>query len=211
MDLWSRLIARSQAGGQALIEYVLIIVLVTIAIIAVLAITGPAVGNVFSNTVYNLLGGTVEPRNTLSADEFWEQVAAVASYTPESPSLMTNTPAPSTAVPTLKPTAEPTDAPPTAIPTDTVTPGPSPTPPDHDFGYPFDDPGNDPDWWEHNFGGPFDKVEWNAEYWDLSGSPAGNMDGTAFDPGKGRYREKLTAVDKNWGTNGPGGGTNRNF
>jgi len=70
-------------GGQALAEYVLILALVAIALIAVLTITGPAVGNVFSNAVYNLLGGTIVPRETLPADDFWTQVAAVASYTPE--------------------------------------------------------------------------------------------------------------------------------
>lgn len=214
-NLWSRLTFRASAGGQALIEYVLIIVLVTIAIIAVLAITGPAVGNVFSNTVYNLLGGTVQPRSTLSADEFWEQVAAVASYTPESPKLITNTPAPSTAVPTARPTLEPSDIPPSLTPTNTVTPGPSPTPPDHDFGYPFDDPGNDPDWWEHDFGGPFDDVTWDAEYWDMRDADGGavdaNMNATKYGVGKGKYRETLGKIDKAWGTARPASNVTKNF
>ncbi|HVO69317.1 MAG TPA: Flp family type IVb pilin, partial [Aggregatilineaceae bacterium] len=64
---WFRRASGSRTGGQALLEYALILVLVAIALIAVLTITGPAVGNVFSNTVFNLLGGTVEPRDTLSA------------------------------------------------------------------------------------------------------------------------------------------------
>jgi Flp pilus assembly pilin Flp len=38
-------------SGQALIEYALILVLVAIALAAALIATGPALGNVFSNTV----------------------------------------------------------------------------------------------------------------------------------------------------------------
>ncbi len=37
--------------GQGLVEYALILVLVAIVVIAVLALVGPAVGNVFSNII----------------------------------------------------------------------------------------------------------------------------------------------------------------
>ncbi|MEA3377189.1 MAG: Flp family type IVb pilin [Chloroflexota bacterium] len=37
--------------GQGLVEYALILVLVAIVVIAILAILGPAIGNVFSNVV----------------------------------------------------------------------------------------------------------------------------------------------------------------
>lgn len=153
-----------QRNGQALVEYVLILSLVAVALIAVLTITGPAVGNVFSNQVFNLLGGTIEPRDTLSADDFWTQVAAVASYTPESPGLLTNTPAPATSTPTVGPSMTPSPVTPSPVPTDTPTPGPSPTPLPQNFGYPFEDHGEEDSWWQHDFDGL--TGTWDAEYWD---------------------------------------------
>lgn len=38
-------------GGQALIEYALILVLVAIVVMVVLALLGPAIGDVFSNII----------------------------------------------------------------------------------------------------------------------------------------------------------------
>ncbi|MBI5957506.1 MAG: hypothetical protein HY866_02135 [Chloroflexi bacterium] len=167
MRLWLRQDKVAKPAGQALIEYALILALVVIAIIAVLTITGPTVGNVFSNQVYNLLGGELTPYDTLEPNDFWTQVAAVASYTPDSPGLITNTPAPVTKTPTPGPTLTPSPITPSPPPTNTPTPGPSPTPPDRDFGYPFVDPGDHPDWWEYDFD---DLVEgpWNAEYWNYA-------------------------------------------
>src|SRR5258708_23135797 len=43
---------RRRTPGQALVEYVLIVVLVSLAIIAVLTLTGPAIGTVFNNMTY---------------------------------------------------------------------------------------------------------------------------------------------------------------
>ncbi|RMD59293.1 Flp family type IVb pilin [Candidatus Parcubacteria bacterium] len=40
--------------GQGLVEYALILVLVAIVVIAVLAILGPAIGNVFSTIISNI-------------------------------------------------------------------------------------------------------------------------------------------------------------
>lgn len=37
--------------GQGLVEYALILVLVALAVIVVLALLGPAIGNIFSNTI----------------------------------------------------------------------------------------------------------------------------------------------------------------
>lgn len=45
--------------GQGLVEYALILVLVAIVSIVILALLGPAVGNVFSNVIANLGGSTV--------------------------------------------------------------------------------------------------------------------------------------------------------
>lgn len=184
---------KRQAGGQALIEYVLIITLVTLALIAVLAITGPAVGNVFSNQVYNLLGGEVEPHNTLSADAFWTQVAAVASYTPESPGLVTNTPAPATSTPTVGPSMTPSPVTPSPTPSHTPTYGPSPTPLPKDFGYPFEDDGGKDEWWKHDFDGLIETT-WNAEYWNYS-TYGWRTDMSAMPPDSGVYRTTVDALD----------------
>ncbi len=102
--------------GQAMIEYVLILVLAFIGLIAILLITAPAVGNVFSNTVYNLLGQTTTPQDPLSEADFWDVVTAVASYTPQSVSLVTNTPLPDTPVPTGVSSFTPTPITPTPTP-----------------------------------------------------------------------------------------------
>jgi pilus assembly protein Flp/PilA len=40
--------------GQGLVEYALILVLVALVVIVILALIGPAVGQVFSNIVSNL-------------------------------------------------------------------------------------------------------------------------------------------------------------
>ncbi len=40
--------------GQGLVEYALILVLVAIVVIAILALLGPAIGNVFSNIMGNI-------------------------------------------------------------------------------------------------------------------------------------------------------------
>jgi pilus assembly protein Flp/PilA len=54
---------RRAARGQALVEYVVIIALIAIALIGILTITGPAVGNVFSNVLNyaGVEGGTLYP------------------------------------------------------------------------------------------------------------------------------------------------------
>ena len=40
--------------GQGLVEYALILVLVAVVVIAILALLGPAIANIFSNIVSNL-------------------------------------------------------------------------------------------------------------------------------------------------------------
>jgi hypothetical protein len=189
-------LGRGLAGhsrGQALIEYVLIILLVVFALVAVLTITGPAVGNVFSNTVFNLLGGTIVPRETLAADDFWTQVAAVASYTPENPGLFTNTPAPPTLSPTPGPSPTATPVTPTSTPRPTNTPGPSPTPTDAEWGHPFDDLGDNPDRWRRDFGDLI-TTPWSAEYWNYSTFGwRSNM--SAMPDGSGLVRTTIPQLD----------------
>ena len=83
---------RGQVGGQALVEYSLIAVLVMIAIVAILTVTGPVVGNVFSNTVYNLLGNTFNVATPYSLVDIQNIANAVASITPSPLPYETNTP-----------------------------------------------------------------------------------------------------------------------
>jgi pilus assembly protein Flp/PilA len=42
---------RKQESGQGLLEYALIMVLVTLVVIVILALLGPAIGNVYSNLI----------------------------------------------------------------------------------------------------------------------------------------------------------------
>jgi hypothetical protein len=89
-----RVSSRAQTQGQALVEYVLISVLIIFSLVVALALTGPVVGNVFTNTVASLLGQEVTPDTPLTEGQFWGVVTAVASYTPQVVALKTNTPAP---------------------------------------------------------------------------------------------------------------------
>lgn len=182
--------------GQALIEYVLILVLAFVGLIAILAITTPAVGNVFSNTVYNLLGQTTTPQEPMSVSEFWDQVTAVASFTPETVDLITNTPLPDTVVPTDVPTFTPTPLTPSPTPSNTPSPGPSPTPADQDYDYPFEDDGSgDDDWQTDGFPDLFEQNgPWAAEYWDASDTnPGGCNWGSAFNSGTGNISRAAKA------------------
>lgn len=124
-------------GGQALVEYALIIALVAIAILGIIALTGPAVGNVFSNAVWNLLNQTVTPYDTLSPAQLETYIAAVASYTPPPRGqAATGSPYPtSTRQPTNTPVGSYTPTftkTPTTTPTLTAT-GPTVTPVDVQF------------------------------------------------------------------------------
>jgi pilus assembly protein Flp/PilA len=42
---------RSSENGQGLIEYALIMLLVALAVIVILALLGPAIGNIYSNLI----------------------------------------------------------------------------------------------------------------------------------------------------------------
>jgi Flp pilus assembly pilin Flp len=83
---------RGQAGGQALVEYALIATLVVIAIAAILTVTGPVIGNVFSNTVYNLLGNTFDVNTPYTLGDIKNIATSLASLTPNQLPYETNTP-----------------------------------------------------------------------------------------------------------------------
>ncbi|MBI5931370.1 MAG: hypothetical protein HY862_18830 [Chloroflexi bacterium] len=164
--------------GQALLEYVMILALAFIGLIAILTITGPAIGNVFSRTVYDLLGQTTTPQDPLDAGEFWNLVTAVASYTPANVDLITNTPAPQNnpGIPTNTPamTATWTFTPIPSAP----TAGPTATPQDRDQSAPWKDPATDPSNWQTDFTDIFTDptlAPWNAQWWNLTACTSGSI------------------------------------
>jgi hypothetical protein len=139
----------SNQQGQSMVEYVLIVVLVILAFAIAIAATGPAIGNVFSNTVYNLLGTNPDEIKDLpDKQEFWDLVTWVAQQTPIEESIPTRTLVPPTEKPTdvpdgwLSPTPSPTY---TKVPTN--TPEPSPTPEDLRFEAPWHDSADDYENW----------------------------------------------------------------
>ncbi len=75
-----------------MVEYALIAVLVCIAIAAVITATGPTIGNIFSNTVYNLLGQRFDVTPTLSTTQIFGYATQVSQFTIPPPTYVTNTP-----------------------------------------------------------------------------------------------------------------------
>ncbi len=178
-------------SGQALVEYVLIVVLVVIAFGVTLAATGPAIGNVFCNVVDNLGGVSANPQggncgaqstNLYDAggnpELFWETVTWVATHpqqetpfptpihrvqVPVNGGLSSPTPSPSPSN-TSTPTASNTPTP-SSTPTssDTPTPGPSPTQSDLAFAVPFVDQIDNPQWWRLDHGDTW-TVQWYADH-----------------------------------------------
>jgi Flp pilus assembly pilin Flp len=167
------------APGQALIEYALILVLVIMALAAAFIATGPALGNVFSNTVYNLLGQTSVAQVDLGTrggpTAFWETVTAVASNPPKDSAFPTNVPPVPSSTPTDGPSPTPTQITPSPTPLPTRTPKPTATPNDTGYIAPFYDPADDSSIWRVDssvfLGGDLDwRGEWYANK-TFSGSP----------------------------------------
>ena len=185
-------------SGQALVEYVLIIVLVVMAFGVTLAATGPAIGNVFCNVIDNLGGDSANPQGgncgSISTDLFgeggdpqlfWKTVTWVAANPQQETPFPTpvhrvatalNGGVPNTATPsetpsdTPTPTASSTATPTeTATPSDTPSPGPSPTQSDLAFAVPFVDQIDNPQWWRLDNSGNTWTVQWYDDH-SYSGS-----------------------------------------
>jgi Flp pilus assembly pilin Flp len=170
--------------GQALVEYALIVVLVVFALAAALVATGPALGNVFSNTVCNLLDQTANCSAIVNVpnlsgrggpSSFWLTVTAVALNPPPTRQFPINVNIPNTVVP---PTFDPNVTPPTPVPsripppTPTVTP--SATPSDQQFIAPHYDPINEPPFWRVDQSLWLGGDDWRAAYFPnrtLGGQP----------------------------------------
>ncbi len=153
--------------GQALIEYALILVLVVMALVAAVAATGPALGNVFSNTVFNLVGITGTPQDLYARGgptAFWMTVTYVAANPPAARVFPTGQPPLPSATPTNGPSPTPTQMTPSKTPTNTPTLPPTPTATDAGFNVPYIDSINDPVWWRVDSSAYLGGADWLGDY-----------------------------------------------
>lgn len=161
--------------GQALVEYVLIVVLVALIFGVALAATGGVVGNVFSNSISDLLRLTGTPLAGIPDREgFWGTVTIAATPAVENP-LPTNTPAPPTVQPTDGPPPTATDITPSPTPSKTRTPTLTRTPMDEIFRMPFYDSieKQNAKWWRGDPNINTSGLPWGLEFYnngDLSGN-----------------------------------------
>jgi hypothetical protein len=139
----------TRTKGQALVEYALILALLVMALILVMELTGPAIGNLFGNTVIELRGATQDPAN-LPAEYAAKLTEAALNPLP----ILTEEPTPvNTPVDTPVGTPESTsEFTPEATPevTPEITPEPTfpPTPiPDRGFDAPYLDTVDNVDRW----------------------------------------------------------------
>src|SRR5262245_56312203 len=170
-------IIKTPNTGQALVEYALIVALIGLALVVAIAVTGPAIANVFSNTINNLVGqdATNAPpdvANYGAPGPFWQTVTWVARYPQQETPYPLSTPPPPTLTPTagaFRPAPQATQSP--AL---TETIGPSPTPSDRAFNLPFVDTVDNPEWWRLGGGFYLGSDPWVGQYYpnaDLSGAP----------------------------------------
>lgn len=165
--------------GQALVEYALILVMVAILFGVTLAATGPAIGNVFSNTVFNLLGQ--DPRDVEilaqgrgSRDAFWATVEWIENNPPQEAPIPDNPPIPPPPGPTPGPSPTITPITPTLTPSNTPTLGPTATPTDFGHVAPWLDTIDRPEWWRVDSSIYLGGDEWLGQYFanrELAGSP----------------------------------------
>lgn len=189
-------------AGQSMVEYTLIVALVIFSFAIAIAATGPAIGNVFSNTVYNLLGTDPDEIEDLpDRDAFWLTVTWISQQTPVEEPLPTRTSVPPTEIPTDGPSPTPTDTP-TVTPTvPTDTPVPTETPRDFEFEAPWHDSADELSHWrtgEDVFLGA--GKGWYAEYF-----PNTTLGGTST---SGQYtsvidESKQYDLDFDWGSGSP--------
>ena len=169
-------------SGQALVEYALILVLVAILFGVTLAATGPAIGNVFSNMVYNLIGGRPEevvdlagPNGRGRDDAFWATVQWLLENPPEEQASFANTPLPPSATATEGPSPTASPITPSPLPSNTPTATASATPQDRGHVAPWIDRINNPEWWRVDSNVWLGSDQFFGEYYaneTLSGDPA---------------------------------------
>jgi Flp pilus assembly pilin Flp len=202
-------------SGQSLVEYALILVLVAIAAGVTLAATGPAIGNIFSNVLFNVIGANPEDISDLEAGNavnFWLTVEWVATNPQQETPFPTPLSLPNTLVPTnfVTPTPSNTSTPshtftPTFTATNTFTPthtasftpGPTSTPDDIQFRVPHADLSDNIDWWrlDNTFG--VGGGQWDATYYATN-----NFTGTAY-TNADYLATSNGLLDYNWANSNP--------
>ncbi len=191
--------------GQALIEYALILVLVVMAMAVALAATGPAISNIFSNTVYNLIGLSGTPLPTIQdlggrSSSFWATVTAVAQNPQAEVPFPTNPPGPPTTTPTPGPSPTPSPTVPTPTPSLTWTVAPTATPTDYAHVAPFYDSVDTPQFWRLDSSVWIGGDDWRGEYYpntSWSGTPDFTLWNQEIDP------SYLWNINFDWGSGGP--------
>lgn len=205
--------------GQALVEYALILVLVGIAFGFALAATGPVIGNVFSNTVYNLLGQTPEAREIARPGDFWLTVTWVAGAPLEERALPTRTDAPPSSTPTDGPSPTASPVTPSRTPRPTDTPPPTATPSDFEFNAPYLDTVDTPKHWRIGAEPFLGSADWKGEYfvnqpnnsqwsYDVSGTRYAALDYAGGSPSFIKWNREFgpefqNKLDFNWQNGGP--------
>lgn len=219
---------KDTAQGQALVEYVLILILIVLALLFVIQLTGAAIGNLFGDTVFQLRGATFDPN--LMSDN-----VATSYY-----STLTAAAANPLVIPTTNLTRTPTDTPegwvapestsettpdpslPTQTPTLVVTPPTPPPPiPDMVFPFPYNDPIDNPENWrveEEFWLGPQDwygwyfpgtqldysgasaaLAAWNSELYGIAATGVLNFPKSSFNT----WQTSATGPIENWPTASP--------
>jgi hypothetical protein len=196
---------KTQQSGQALVEYALIVTLVILGFAIALAATGPAIANVFRDTVDQVVAGDrLQPNETpLVALDFWNTMTAVASITPGEKPLPTRTPAPPTFTidPNL-PTNTFTPTVPTSTPTQTPTASSTPTQEDIRHVAPWTDTANDPKFWRLDNNLFVGQDDWYGQYYDnpdLDGAAKHTLYNRQLDA-SGTYRG---TINFDWKSGGP--------
>ena len=169
--------------GQAMAEYALILVMVAVLFGVTLAATGPFIGNVFSNAVYNLIGGRPEDIGRLDdpaedgrgrSSAFWATVEWLADHPPDERASGLNTPLPPPPTATDGPTPTPSPITPSPLPSATGTDPPTMTPLDRQHVAPWLDRINNPEWWRVDSSVWVGSDQWIGDYYgnnSLNGSP----------------------------------------
>ncbi|MDX1993469.1 MAG: hypothetical protein SF029_13855 [bacterium] len=198
--------SQDRSRGQALIEYALILALIAVAFGVALAATGPVIGNVFRNTVFNVVGAPPNPGEIGGPEEFWLTVTYVAANPPAENALPTRTPPPATNSPTPGPSPTPSPVTPTNTRQPSPTPTPSPTPLDVSSVAPFKDEANpypntvaDPERWRVNSGFFLGTDDWCGDYFantSLTGEVVQQCNRLMPNAPRG-------LLDFNWGERGP--------
>ena len=201
-----KLLQFGQSSGQALVEYALILVLVAILFGVTLAMTGPAIANVFSNTLYNLLGQDPRTLEDLIAgrgdnENFWATVQWVAENPPVDAPAPFNPPLepPPSATAGPSPTATPVT--PTQTATQTPTLPPTSTPNDFNWVAPWLDTVDNPEWWRIDNSVWLGGDDWRGQYYPnrtLTGAPDFELWNQEIGNGEHRF-----GINFNWGGESP--------